>query len=253
MHTELSAGGRVLWSGPWQWEVRCNGLPAAARSPWEVVCRVSDADVDYLELQIELAGGLRIERHLVLARLDRFLLLADAVLGDRPAELQYFGRLSLCRGISFRRIKGTAAGRLFRGNQRLATVLPLGLPASGNTRQPGRLSSDRQAGENPLMQLQLQQAAHARRMFAPLWFDLDPNQTTRRLTWRPLSIGQAMQLQPADVAVGYRVAAGKRQWLVYRSLGGPGNRTLLGHNLVSETLVARFHRNGRVQPLIEVE
>ena len=253
MHTELSVGGEVLWSGPWQWEVRCNGVPAADRSPWEVVCRACDADVDYVELQIELAGGLRIERHLVLARRDRFLLLADAVLGDQPAELQYFGRLPLYGGISFRGSKGTAAGRLLRGNQRLATVAPLGLPACRSGRQPGELSADRQSAGTPFTQLRLQQAAHARRMFAPLWFDLHPNQTTRRLTWRPLSIGQAMQLQPADVAVGYRVAAEKQQWLVYRSLATPGNRTLLGHNLTSETLVARFHRNGRVQPLIEVE
>ena len=62
-----------------------------------------------------------------------------------------------------------------------------------------------------------------------------------------------MHVQPADVAVGYRVAVGRKQWLVYRSLAEPGNRTLLGHNLISETLVARFHRNGRVEQLIEVE
>ncbi len=101
--------------------------------------------------------------------------------------------------------------------------------------------------------LQWQQAAHARRLFAPLWFDLDPRRWSRPLSWRPLSVGQAMQVQPADVAVGYRLAVGRKQWLVYRSLAKPGNRTLLGHNLTSETLVARFHHDGRVEQLIEVE
>lgn len=68
-----------------------------------------------------------------------------------------------------------------------------------------------------------------------------------------ISVGQAMQVQSADTAVGFRVAAGTQQWLVYRSLAEPGNRTLLGHNLTSETLVGRFLRDGRVRPLIEIE
>jgi hypothetical protein len=59
--------------------------------------------------------------------------------------------------------------------------------------------------------------------------------------------------QPNDVAVGYRVAIGRRQWLVYRSLARLGNRSLLGHNISSEMLVARFHRDGEVEALIEIE
>jgi len=49
------------------------------------------------------------------------------------------------------------------------------------------------------------------------------------------------------------VALGNRQWLIYRSLGQPGNRTLLGHNLSTEMLVARFDKSGEVEPLIEIE
>ena len=60
-------------------------------------------------------------------------------------------------------------------------------------------------------------------------------------------------LQPADVAVGYRVAIGRQQWLVYRSLAKPANRTLLGHNLSTEMLVARFDKSGEVESLIEIE
>ena len=55
------------------------------------------------------------------------------------------------------------------------------------------------------------------------------------------------------MAVGYRVAIGKKQWLIYRSLARPANRSLLGHNLESETLVARFDRRGEVESLIEIE
>ena len=101
--------------------------------------------------------------------------------------------------------------------------------------------------------LQLQQAARGRRMFAPLWIDLDRRGIARRLDLATLTVAEAIEVQPADVAVGYRLAVGKQQWLVYRSLDKPGNRTLLGHNLSSETLLARFQNDGQVQSLIEIE
>jgi hypothetical protein len=76
---------------------------------------------------------------------------------------------------------------------------------------------------------------------------------TRRLTWRKLTVAESLETQPDDVAVGYRVQIGKEQWLIYRSLVEPANRTLLGHNLSTEALVARFDRTGEVEPLVEVE
>ena len=55
------------------------------------------------------------------------------------------------------------------------------------------------------------------------------------------------------MAVGYRVAVAKRQWLIYRSLAAKANRTLLGHNLSSELLVARFAPDGEVETLVEID
>jgi hypothetical protein len=49
------------------------------------------------------------------------------------------------------------------------------------------------------------------------------------------------------------VALGKAQWLIYRSLASPQSRSLLGYNVCTETLVARFDREGEVDPLVEVE
>ena len=90
-------------------------------------------------------------------------------------------------------------------------------------------------------------------MLAPLFVDLRPGRMTRRLTWRHLTVAEDLRAQPSDVAVGYRVMIGKHQWLIYRSLGPTGNRTLLGHNLTTEMLVARFDRDGEVEPLVEIE
>ena len=90
-------------------------------------------------------------------------------------------------------------------------------------------------------------------MLAPLLVDLRPGRMTRRLTWRHLTVAEDLRAQPSDVAVGYRVRIGKHQWLIYRSLAPTGNRTLLGHNLTTEMLVARFDRDGEVEPLLEIE
>jgi hypothetical protein len=68
-----------------------------------------------------------------------------------------------------------------------------------------------------------------------------------------LTVGESLAAVPPEVAAGYRVAVGRRQWLVYRALAHKGNRTLLGHNLSTEFLVARFSQDGEVAPLIEIE
>jgi hypothetical protein len=245
---ELASSGRVVASGPWQAEVLDGGRPLLPVSAWHSTCRVSDDDVDYLELDMQLTGGFRIERHLVLARKDRFLLLADAVLGSRPGRIEYRGRLPLGPGIALRSAAETREGFLVAAprGKRLATVLPLALPEWRCDVRVGELLGS--PGE-----MELRQAIEGRRLFAPLWFDLDPRRARRLRTWRQLTVAESQAAQAADVAVGYRVAVGSRQWLIYRSLAAKCNRTLLGHNLGTETLVAGFRRNGEVKSIIEIE
>jgi hypothetical protein len=246
MEVELSCGGQVLCSGTWPCEVWRNGELAPLTTAWESTCWVADEDVDYLELEIQLAQGLRVQRHVVLARQDRFLLLADAVLGDQPGPLEYRACLPLGPGTSFRGAKEGREGFLVAARKRRALVLPLALPEWRADERVGELVSTSHG-------LELHQSAAGRRLFAPLFFDLSPRRLSRRLTWRQLTIGESLAIQPPDVAVGYRIAIGKEQWLLYRSLAPKGNRTLLGHNLSTETLVARFDRKGEVESIIEIE
>jgi hypothetical protein len=256
MSLELAAGRDVLLSGCWQLEVHRDGAAATPVSSWEATCWVSDNDVDYLELEIDLGDGLKIQRHVLLAREDRFLMLADAVLGDRSAKLQYRSRLPLGPKVAACGEKETQECVLFSGKKRAAMVLPLALPEwRCDWQQAGALSVEKQCATGSASAaswLNLQQTAEGQRLFVPLWFDLDPRRIARRMTWRSLTVAHAMQVQPADVAVGYRVAVGKQQWLVYRSLAKPANRTVLSHNLSTETLIARF-KDGQAQPLIEIE
>ena len=147
--------------------------------------------------------------------------------------------------MAFRQACETREGTLV-GRKRRALVLPLALPEWLADRRYGELTQTA-AG------LELRQAAEGRALFAPLFLALDRSRMTEPATWRQLTVAESWATQPKDAAVGYRVAIGRRQWLLYRSLTAPRNRSLLGHNLSTETLVARFDRKGQVEPLIEIE
>lgn len=242
---ELGCGKDVLWSGQWAIELRVDDVLAAPSSQWDEMCWVSDEDVDYLELAIEFGEKLRVERHFVLARKDRFLLMADAVLASQPATIDYRGTLPLGPNVTFREGRETREGMLV-GRKPRAMAMPLALPEWRAEQGRGELTSTG-AG------LELRQTTHGRTLLAPLFFDLNRSRMVKPLTWRQLTVAESQVVQPADVAVGYRVAIAKQQWLIYRSLAEARNRSVLGHNLLSETLVAQFGRKGQVEPLIEVE
>ncbi len=245
LRMELSCGKDLLLSGLWELQLRVDGRPATPESDWEQLCWVSDDDVDFLELEIEFSGGLRVQRQMLLAREDHLLLLADVVLDSRPRRLEYRGCLPLCPAVSFKPADQTREGFLI-GSKRRALVLPLALPEWRADRRPGRLVQTEKG-------LELHQSTRARSLYAPLLFDLDRHRMTRPMTWRQLTVAESLVIQPDEVAVGYRVAVGKEQWLIYRSLAKRANRTLLGHNLSSEMLLAQFHGSGEVEPLLEIE
>ena len=244
--TELSVGRSMLWSGPWALELHVNGDARQVVSDWEELCWVSDADADYLELEIELTGNARVQRQILLARKDNVLFLADAVLLSEPGSLQYSASLpALQEDVAFEAAAETRDGHLVGGKQR-STVLPLALPEWRADRRGGTLSPTA-AG------LELRQSAQGQALYAPLLVDLDRRRAGKPATWRQLSVAEDRQLQRADVAVGYRAQLGGRQWLVYRSLAKQAVRTVLGQNLSTEFLFGRFHRSGKVDSLLEIE
>ncbi len=242
---ELRCRGDVLWSGVWQLDVRRNGRLAKPVSEWEEVLWVSDENVDYLDLASELGEGLRVERQILLARKDRFLFLADAILARQSAKLDYRACLPLAAAVGFHGAEESREGFL-AARCRRAMVLPLALP---EWRADGRFGSLAQTEHG----LELCQSAEGRGMFAPLFFDLEGRRFGRELTWRRLTVAENLQAVADDAAVGFRARVGRQQWLIYRSLAAKANRTLLGHNLSTEMLVARFQRDGEVDSLLEIE
>ena len=242
---ELNSGRDIILQGAWDLVLQSNGEAQSPIGPWEQVCWTSDQDMDYLELEISLTGGFRIQRQIMLAREDGFLFLADAVLGANKSHLEYCARIPLGKGITFQGANETREARL-EGLRPRANVLPLALPEWRTDPRVGQLTMVDGA-------LQLEQSIEGARLLAPMFFDLNRRRIDKPLTWRQLTVAEDRKIQTPDRAVGYRVQIAKRQWLIYRSLTKPRNRTLLGQNLSSEFMVGRFDRSGEVNELLEIE
>ncbi len=241
---ELTNRSQVVFSGPWAPQVVIDGQPLEPDGDWEEVCWVSDEDVDYLEVEMSFLGGWRVQRQMLLARKDTFLFVADAVLGKTRGTIEYRLVTPLASSVTFIGEDQTRDGVL-HGLKPLATVLPLALPEWRRERGVGEL----EAGEQGLT---LKMTAAGQALFAPLFFDLSTRRLKKERTWRRLTVAERLTIQPADVAVGYRVQVAAEQWLFYRSLAKAANRTVLGQNLASEFVAARFTSQGYADELVSI-
>ena len=246
MEMELNLGRNCLWSGVWEPEVRFNNQLLETRGNWEQLCWLSDDDVDYLELEMQLSQEVTVQRHVLLAREDRFLFMADAVLGIQEGHIEYRGILPIQGFSSFACEADTREGGLVVGGKTRARVLPLGLPEWRASPAPGSVKAVERG-------LELTQAADGQCLFAPLFVDLDRRRLGKELTWRQLTVAQTRQIVPQEMAVGYRAQVGKSQWLAYRSLAPTDVRTVLGKNLATEFLVGSLNADGKVKTIVEIE
>jgi hypothetical protein len=211
-------------------------------SDWEEVCWETDDDMDFIEVDAKLSNGWQIQRQMLLARGDSFALISDAVSGPNTADIRYRNRLPLRQGIQLEQPDENTEAMIL-GEKRLGTVLPISLPEWKVAGANSRFRTD-PAG--------LEISQRGRGLFAPLFFDLDPSRRNKALTWRVLTVAESLHTVPADVAVAYRVQIGKSQWVIYRSLAQPGNRTFLGQNRTSEFFVARFGKDGETETILDV-
>lgn len=257
---DVSAGNQSLLHGVWESSIRVNDAELAPLGPWTEVCWHSDADCDYIEIEQKLSGGWLLQRHLMLVRRDECVLLADSLLDETkrtPEEfmataaeaprLEYCARLPIAPEISFAPQLQSREGHLQQGRKPLALVLPIALPEWRKQPAAGELTAANGKLEHRLR-------AQARNLFAPVWLDLNPKRFKKaQCTWRQLTIGEHLHVQPREVAVGYRVQIHYSQWLLYRSLAWRGNRTVLGKNYATDFACCRFQPNGETQDILEVQ
>lgn len=246
LHIELEAAGRVWLHGPWQTRIWLNGEQVPPPRAWQQTGWEVTDDALYLELEGAAASELLVQRYMVLSRRDKFVLMADALLGTDAGDICCEMCIPLSRWVAWLPAPETREGMMVAGRSRLR-ILPLALPEWRCDPRPGSLAVK---GTSLVLQ---QQARRARRMLVPLWIDLAPHRWRQSCTWRQLTVGEDLAVVPPDVACAYRVQVGREQWLTYRTLGPAASRTMLGHHLVTEMLVARFTRRGLVEAILEIE
>jgi hypothetical protein len=250
---EIAVGDRLVIAGEWGWSVEADGVPLLPTGPWTVCCFESDAKASFLEIVAPLPGGLQAERQIVLLPRDRVLVLTDSITdagaclpaSGRPDRIAYRSHLPLAEAAASREAE-TRELRLKVGDRRAWRVLPLALPEWRAATAAGGLDEDGDV-------LRLRGDGEGGRFSFPLWFDLDPERAELPLTWRPLSVADQRQNLKRHEAVGFRVQVGLEQWLLYRALDAPRNRTLLGCNVACEFLVGRLRRSGEVSRTLEIE
>jgi len=242
---ELACGRDVVWSGVWQFDLTADGQRIEPTGPWEEVAFNSDEDADYGEWEIALTSGARIQRQIVLGREDPFAYLADAILAPGKQNLRFRSTLPLGQKMVFGPADQTREV-LLSGRKPRAVVLPLALGEWRSDGRPGALAADERG-------LHLEQRGQGPAMYCPLWLNLKRKRLAQPLTWRQLHVAQDRRNLTPHEAVGFRVQIGQRQWLIYRSLVEPANRTVLGNNLTDEFMLGRFLSSGEVRPLVQVD
>lgn len=249
MRIELESAGRTLLSGSWTSETTLDGKVLDPVDDWEQQCWHSDDECDFLDLTLELAAGVRLERQLFLGKEDGFLIAHDVLHGpeDAVCEWRHTSAMPLANGYTFAGEGETRDGQLLdaKGNPRSA-ILPLALAEWRTERRFGELAMANQ-------HLTLTHTARGARLSSPLWFDLRSRRASKPRTWRQLTVAASLEVAPSDVAVGYRVQVGDAQWLLYRSLADPANRTFMGQNTAAELVVGRFFRTGEFDELLAVD
>ena len=85
-YLEIVAGDRLVIAGRWDIELRCNGKELPLVGAWRRTWWDANDNAVYLEMSVDVEGGWRIERSVLLLPKDKVVLLADAVV---VPELKY--------------------------------------------------------------------------------------------------------------------------------------------------------------------
>ncbi|NBW86918.1 MAG: hypothetical protein EBR23_08860 [Planctomycetia bacterium] len=244
---EIAAGDRMLVHGAWEWGVSCDGAALEAEGAWRVNGWETGRRGTFLEIAAPLGGGLQIERQLVVLPEDRIVLLADAVVpataDAEVGEIRHRAAVPLAAALDAEAGAENREIVVYDTAMRFM-ALPLALPewrtaGAGGFEVAGQTIVLTQTGRGAL--------------YAPVWLDCDAARVGTPLTWRQLTVADTRRNIEPRQAAGFRIQAGLRQWLLYRSLAAARNRTLLGCNVSSGFLLGRIKRCGEVARTLEID
>ncbi len=245
---EIFSGRTKVIDGAWQAMIEVDGEEQQPNGQWSQTCEYSDDDVHYIEIEQPWTGGLLLQRQVMLVREDRCLLLADAIVPD-PSTLDC-GAVSIDRSADLNRIirywsrLPQAAGivpdpepetrEIFLSDGRRRAML---MPISAGEWRVGPSAATLSSSEDHCLVLTGEGRGS---LYCPLWIDFSQRRFKRKRTWRQLTVVHDLKICPKNDAVGFRVQVGSEQWMVYRTLGQPRTRSVLGKHLIADFFASRF-------------
>jgi hypothetical protein len=242
---EIGLNGAPLLGGAMQMTLTRDGHSLSPTGPWEEVCRHQEPEVEYWELERTHDRGVWIQRQIVLACKDRFAYVCDNIVASGAGDLTYRLVTPLAAGVAVLPAAETREITLQRDKSK-ALVLPL---AAEEWQSTPSYFEFRQEGEN----LRFDGRTRQSRMSIPWIVDLRGSRKQEDATWRQLRVAENLQNLPRDIAVAFRWQIGAQQWMAYRSLAAPSNRTVLGQNLIGDFLLARVFADGKTKTIVEIE
>ncbi len=253
---QVDAGKAIAIDGQWEVMIDVNGQEQAPTGSWVCLCEYTDDDVHYIELEQRWTGHVKLQRHVMLIREDRCVMLADAVIhtGHDPSlSIRYLARIPLGPTVQAQPEPETSEIWLVdkKGAQR---GLVMSLQSSEWRVGPTRAKFDVTPDHH--LRLEMNTPAgmtHGGNLFVPLWFDFQPRRFTRPRTWRQLTVAEDLRIVHPDESVAFRIQQGSEQWVLYRMLNGDRPRTFLGKHLLADFYCSRFHpSDGSMEDLVTV-
>jgi len=233
---EIAGGGRPWLMGSWTSLDRTDPtVPGPARpTSWS-----TGPYADALEWTYR-AGPTRITRTVVLLRYRQIALLAQQE--DGSAVSTGF-RVGLAEGTTPSPLSDLRAWSLARSRS-TARLIPLALPALPYLTERGSFTVEADEAV-------LRQTSEGRRRWLPLVVSWGKSP----IQWRVLTVTENSKICPSDIAFGARLSWGTGQdgLLIYRSLGRPALRVVLGHQTRARFLIGRFTPDGIVVPLVSLD
>ena len=246
---ELVVNGVSLLSGPWNLELTEGGDQLELEDEWECICWNSDADADYLELQLEFEGGPQINRFILLSRTQQFAIISDVVTASSASLIYVASLLPLAAGVIVGSDESTREQTLTTG-QTTVRVFPLRLPQDPGVGTAGSCGLHH---HDDIPCLAISQASESGNLFSPVVLDWAPERRTAPVEWRQLTVTRAGEIDSTGAAA-YRIQVGKQHLVLYRALSGTERyRTFLGYQAENETVIGNFTRSGVIEEILMVE
>ncbi|MCL2744320.1 MAG: hypothetical protein FWE67_10755 [Planctomycetaceae bacterium] len=238
----VNSGKTRVCFGNWKYDILLNGVKLLPDGNWEETCSNQDNDCDYLEIELPLTENCTLQRFFLLDHKDKLFLCGDTVMREdelnKPCSLEYETALPLSENLQM--LKRSKSGALLFGNQKEKQVCRL-FPFFSQT--DARVSDEHH----------FKAVQNGSALFAAFCIDLHPQRFGTDCNWKPLTVGEERQKVSPDGAAAFHFQLGKQDFLLYRSMSAPANRTFFGHNLIDDFCFARFDAKKGVEGLVEVQ